>query len=269
MTTGYVFGKEERERYERWLASPWGRLATTLESELVVSLLAPRFGERVLDIGCGVGTHLQLFRHQGLDVTGLDASPEMLEAARGRLGAGVPLHLGFAEHLPFDDCEFDLCTLITSLEFVADAAQALAEAARVARRRVLVGMLNPYSSHGIECLVRGLVGHGVWRQARLYSPWQMRRLATRVLGPLPLRWRSALVLPPAVSQRAPGLERRLSFGTNPFGAFVAMTIDTVCRYRFEQTPLRAMAPARPRRSLAGLGCPVRRACQGEHDGVVA
>lgn len=248
---GRIYGRQEMERYERWLTSPWGRLATGLECELILSLLEPRLGERLLDIGCGVGTHLELFRHHGLDVTGLDASAEMLEAARLRLGPGVPLHKGFAEHLPFEDGEFDVCTLITSLEFMADPAQALAEAARVARRRILVGLLNPCSAHGLRCRLRGLCGDGLYRRARLWSPWAMRRLIRRTLGPWPLRWRSVLVLPAALCCRAPRLERRLC-GANPFGAFVAMTVDLTYRYRAAELPLQVAAAAR-NRSLAGVG----------------
>jgi SAM-dependent methyltransferase len=251
---GLIFGSEEREGYERWLASPWGRLATGLECELILSLLEPRYGERLLDIGCGLGTHLEMFRHQGLDVTGLDASSDMLEAARRRLGPGVPLHQGFAEHLPFQDGEFDLCTFVTSLEFVESPAQALAEAARVARRRILIGVLNPCSAHGLSCLLRGLCGGGIYRQAHLFSPWRMRRLIRSTLGPWPLRWGSALTLPPMLCRRAPGLERWLSGGTNPFGAFVAMTVDLTYRYRLAELPLHVVA-TRGRRSLAGVGLP--------------
>lgn len=258
---GQVFGKEERECCEQWLASPWGRLATALESELVISLLEPRRGERLLDVGCGIGNHLQILRRRGLDVTGVEPSEEMLEAARKRLGGSVPLHLGFAEHLPFDDGEFDLCTLITTLEFVEDPAAALTEAARVARRRVLVGLLNPYSVHGLECLLRSLCGHVIYRRARFFSPWQMRRLIRATLGPWPLRWRSALSLPPLLGCRAPALERRLSFRTkNPFGAFVAMSVDLAYRYRLVSEPLQAAA-AGERRRLATFGLPAGQANQ--------
>ncbi len=250
---GHIFGKAERERYERWLASPWGRLATALESELIVSMLEPRPGERLLDIGCGVGNHLQLFRLKGLDVAGLDPSAEMLEAAQTRLGTGVPLHLGFAEHLPFEDGEFDLCVFITSLEFVANPAAALAEAARVARRRLLVGLLNPYSAHGLECRVLSLWGRSIYHQAQFFSLWKMRRLMRCTLGEWPLRWRSALTLPPALCWRAPSLERRLSFGTNPFGAFLAVTLDLAYRYRLESQPLQVAAAVRGCRRLAGVG----------------
>ena len=253
---GHIFGKAESECCGRWLASPWGRLATALESELVISLLEPRQGERLLDVGCGMGAHLQVFRRRGLDVTGLEPSREMLDAARERLGPGVPLHLGFAEHLPFEDSAFDLCTLITSLEFVDDPAAALSEAARVTRRRVLVGLLNPYSAHGLECLLRSLCGNGIYRQARFFSPWQMRRLIRQTLGPWPLRWQSVLSLPLSLCRHVPGLERKLSFGTkNPFGAFVAMTIDLAYRYRAEAEPLRAVAAARGHRRLASFGLP--------------
>jgi SAM-dependent methyltransferase len=257
---GKVFGSAEAQRCERWLGSPWGRLAMALESELVVSMIEPRPGERLLDIGCGLGGHLEQFRLRGLDVTGLDASAEMLAGAEKRLGRATPLHHGFAEHLPFDDCAFDVCTLITSLEFVADPAAALAEAARVARRRVVVGLLNPCSAHGLECLLRGLCGHGIYRGARFFSPWQIRRLIHRTLGPWPVQWRSALMLPPSLGRLAPNLERWLSFGPNPFGAFVAVRIDVACRYRVECEPLFTPPLRRIRQRLADLCGQAGRAC---------
>jgi glycine/sarcosine N-methyltransferase len=50
-----------------------------------------RFGVRsVLDASCGTGHHMVLFTEQGLEVTGADASIEMVEAARRNLGeAGI------------------------------------------------------------------------------------------------------------------------------------------------------------------------------------
>ncbi|MFH0809973.1 MAG: class I SAM-dependent methyltransferase [Pseudomonadota bacterium] len=251
---GLVFGTKELEHYERWLASPKGRTATMLESELILSLLEPRPGERLLDVGCGPGTHLELLRRRGLDVTGLDPSVPMLEAARQRLGVSVPLHLGYAEHLPFDDDAFDLCVFITSLEFVDDPVAALAEAARVARRRLLIGLVNPYSAHGLQCMARSLCGVGIYRQARFFGLGDMRRLIQHTLGDSPLRWRSVLTLPPSLCGLALEMERRLSRANNPFGAFLAMTVDLAYRYRLEIEPFSLPLSMRNRQRLAaGVG----------------
>lgn len=50
--------------------------------EELVELLAPKEGERILDLGCGTGDLSDLISRNGATVTGLDNSPEMIEAAR-------------------------------------------------------------------------------------------------------------------------------------------------------------------------------------------
>lgn len=49
-----------------------------------LAMLAPQPGERILDLGCGTGQLTQAIAEAGADVTGLDGSPEMIEAARRR-----------------------------------------------------------------------------------------------------------------------------------------------------------------------------------------
>ena len=138
------------QHYDEWYQRPGGAQALKLERELIKRHLEPRPGERLLDIGSGTGIHLEWFRDLGLQVTGLDASPYMLERARSRLRESADLHLGWAEHLPFEDNEFDLSTLINTLEFVQDPEKALAEAFRVTRRRVILGVLNKYALMAIN-----------------------------------------------------------------------------------------------------------------------
>lgn len=50
----------------------------------VVELLAPRPGERILDLGCGDGALTARLMDMGCDVVGVDASPAMVAAARER-----------------------------------------------------------------------------------------------------------------------------------------------------------------------------------------
>ena len=54
----------------------------TKYGEGVLELLSPKPGERILDIGCGTGHLTQQIAQVGADVTGLDASAEMIASAR-------------------------------------------------------------------------------------------------------------------------------------------------------------------------------------------
>ncbi|HZC47149.1 MAG TPA: methyltransferase domain-containing protein [Candidatus Acidoferrum sp.] len=69
----------------------------------VVELLAPRAGERILDLGCGDGALTQKLADLGCDVVGVDSSAPQIDAAR-RLGLDARVADG--ERLTFD-AEFD------------------------------------------------------------------------------------------------------------------------------------------------------------------
>ena len=133
---GHIFDLKLAKLYEAWQKSPEGILLDRLSSDLIIRLVRPKRGERVLDIGCGTGNHLLLFYRLGLDVTGLDASPYMLDIAKSRLGNKASFKIGSAEDLPFEDNEFDITTLIITLEFLDNPLEALREAGRVTKNKV-------------------------------------------------------------------------------------------------------------------------------------
>src|SRR5215510_14104299 len=68
-----------------------------------VELLAPRAGERVLDLGCGDGALTEKLVALGCRVVAVDASKEQVEGTRAR---GIDARVARAEALPFD-AEFD------------------------------------------------------------------------------------------------------------------------------------------------------------------
>ena len=82
----------------------------------------------MLDIGCGTGRFLAQLAEVA-KAWGVDASPEMLEVARSRVG-GAGLKLGTAEELPFKDGWFERATMWLVAHLV-DRPRAFAEAARV------------------------------------------------------------------------------------------------------------------------------------------
>lgn len=180
-----MWDRDTARRYDAWFQTPTGQFALSREIRLLERMTSdwPRRGQRLLEVGCGTGVFLETLHRAGFDVTGLDAAPAMLEAARDRLGEAADLHLGRAEHLPFDDNEFDFTVLLTVLEFCPDPGLALREAARVTRKAVLVGFLNRFSLHGQAMWLRARrrAGHSL-DQATWFTPWGLRRLIRDNLG---------------------------------------------------------------------------------------
>ena len=92
-------------------------------------------GPEVLEVGVGTGKNLA-FYPQGVRVTGVDLTPEMLDRARKRaaiLNRGVTLLLGDAQELEFPDASFD--TVVASFVFcsVSDPVLGLQELGRVVK----------------------------------------------------------------------------------------------------------------------------------------
>jgi ubiquinone/menaquinone biosynthesis C-methylase UbiE len=122
---GYVFDFKDATLYDAWFDKPGNRYRLELEIRLLLGLLSPEKGERVLDIGCGTGISLAPLLDRGLNLTGVDPSPYMLDLASKRFGDRVDVHKCHAEDLPFDDNTFDSAFFFTSLEFAERPAKAL------------------------------------------------------------------------------------------------------------------------------------------------
>ena len=89
----------------------------------------------VLDIGCGNGNLLAalLEARSEANYHGVDLSPNMAAEARRRLGDGVSIQVGDAEHLPCASASFDLLICNAVFHHCTAPETALAEMGRVLR----------------------------------------------------------------------------------------------------------------------------------------
>lgn len=95
--------------------------------------VAPKAGQRILDLAAGTGASSVALARSGAEVVAADFSPGMLAEGRRRHG-GIP-NLSFVEAdataLPFADDEFDTVTISFGLRNVNEPRTALAELLRV------------------------------------------------------------------------------------------------------------------------------------------
>jgi demethylmenaquinone methyltransferase/2-methoxy-6-polyprenyl-1,4-benzoquinol methylase len=105
---------------------------TRLWRRAVVNAVAPRPGERILDLAAGTGTSSAPLAARGATVVPCDFSLGMLRVGRRREPA-LAFVAGDALRLPFEDAAFDAVTISFGLRNTVDPEAALAEMARVTR----------------------------------------------------------------------------------------------------------------------------------------
>jgi ubiquinone/menaquinone biosynthesis C-methylase UbiE len=249
---GLIFDKNIAEFYESWYHSPHGRAIDRSIERLIVALLDPRPGERILDIGCGAGNHLITFSRLGLDVSGIDASSYMIQKARERLGHRCTLRTGLAEDLPFEDNEFDLAVMINTMEFLDNPLIALREAGRVANKKVFIGVINSLSWNGLVRRIQGYFGDPLFGRSRFYNLWQLKSFLREAYGPAPLSW-ACIKIHPAFIEDMKSFEKTLKkLRHSPFGSFLGISATMTYRVKADGLPLR-IKMEKPSRSFIGAG----------------
>ena len=138
------------------------------------------------DLGCGTGQLLPILSAAAGRVIGIDASDEMLAAARLRAAAlpNVEVRRGSLEALPLDDASLDAAVMMLVLHHVPSPGRALAEAHRVLRPggRLLVVDMAPHDREEY----RRRMGH-VWLgfgEDQVRRLFEQSGLALRRLTPL-------------------------------------------------------------------------------------
>jgi len=235
---GHIFDLKDANFYDAWFDKARQGYAFDLEMDLLIRMLSPHKGERLLDIGCGTGRSLEPLIPTGLHLTGVDPSPHMLDLARLRLDEKIDLHRGVAEALPFDDNSFDHAMLFTSLEFTERPAKAIEEACRVARNSVILGVFNSHAPLNIMRRIKGLFVSNFFSHARYFSIWELKLMLYGILGEIPLSYRTTLQFPWFSGPIAGFVERQPLVERSIFGTMIIMKIKPVPKFRTHPLCLR-------------------------------
>ncbi len=235
---GHVFDFHDTQKYVQSLIQERNRCAVGLESQLMLDMLSPAKGDSILDIGCGTGASIEPLLQSELDITGIDASPYMLDVAAANLKNRVELYRGFAEDLPFDDNTFNYACFFTALEFVDAPAKAIEEACRVAKDKVFIGFLNRYALKGFLRRVEGVFSATIYNRARFFSVWELKSMVRDMAGPVPVAWRTVLQFSRASGRFARAFETCGLVQRCPFGTFAGMVVTLVPRFRTRPLAMR-------------------------------
>jgi ubiquinone/menaquinone biosynthesis C-methylase UbiE len=153
------------EGYARWAAS-YDREVNPLiaiETPYIERMVSDLTISNALDAATGTGRHALRLARRGIQVTGIDQSPEMLamaQASATQAALAIDFHRGSLDDLlPFAEAQFDLVICALALCHVQNLRGAIREFARVLRPggAVIMSDFHPYC-----------VGQG-WRTA-LFGP---------------------------------------------------------------------------------------------------
>lgn len=142
----------------------------------------PLEGKSALDVGCGAGLLAEPLTRLGAEVTGLDASPELIVAARDH-AAAVGLEIDYrAGELAALEGSFDLVTCMEVIEHVADPAAFVRDlAGRLAPGGLLI-MSTPNATGWSKLLTitlaegLGRVPRGTHDFAKFIAPERLKSL---------------------------------------------------------------------------------------------
>ncbi len=211
------------ESYDAWFATPIGRQIKIVESDLLLDMLAPQPGERLLDVGCGTGVFTrEVFAAARCTVVGVDLSLLMLArgVAKSNGDQFCPV-AGDMLRLPFADNSFCRVFSMTALEFVNDARTAINELQRVCRPggTIVLTTLNSLIPWASRRQKKGEEGHTLFSRIFFRSPQELAALV-----PAPSRVVTAVHFDKEDPlEEALQRERQGRMAASDTGAFLAMS----------------------------------------------
>ena len=120
-------------------------------------------GQRLLEVGCGMGTDLLQFARGGAKVTGVDLTPRSIEISKQHLGVygeRGDFAISDGENLPFADESFDVVYSNGVLHHTPDTAGAVREIHRVLKPGGLARVML-YYRHSANYWGQIILRHGL------------------------------------------------------------------------------------------------------------
>lgn len=133
--------------------------------------LRPLQGKRVADVGCGAGLLAEPLARLGADVTGVDAAPENIDAARAHCegqGLAIDYRSGGIESLAG---RYDLITSLEVVEHVADTQKFVAGLAEAIAEDGLLILSTPNRS-AMSRLMMIVIGEGSGQIPKGTHDWE-------------------------------------------------------------------------------------------------
>ena len=143
-----VIADLKRVHRTTWAAGDYAAIAELIDEVPPRHLLfgvAPEAGEELLDVATGTGNVALRAAAAGVQVVGLDLTPELLDIARRRAEAQdvvIDWVAGDAEELPFEDERFDRVVSAFGVQFAPRHRVVAHELARVCRPGGGIGLAN-------------------------------------------------------------------------------------------------------------------------------
>lgn len=179
----YLLNKT-REDYNR-IAEQFSRSREFVWEELNYLAKYAEDGDKVLDIGCGNGRLLQIFKNKKIDYTGIDSSEKLIVIAKEK-HSSVKFLTADALNLPFEDNSFDKVFSIAVLHHIPSKElrlKFLEEAKRVLKPNGLLVLTAWYfwrEWHAWQSLI-GSFTPKLFRLSKLdfkdiWEPWKRMRI---------------------------------------------------------------------------------------------
>ncbi len=178
----WYFKEDIVKSYESWYEGKYKRadiLEKTLLQKLLKNLSNPK---SLLEVGCGTAHFTRWFGSLDFECCGLDLSPLMLNEAKKRWSHKSLLR-GESGNLPFKDDSFDVVAFIACMEYMPNPVAVLAEASRVARKGIIIGLMNRWSLPTVRRIIQvKMKKNPYYRDAKFYSIRGIKRKLKDALG---------------------------------------------------------------------------------------
>jgi len=213
----WYFQEDIVKTYESWYTGKYKR-ADELEKILLRKLLKTLGPvEDLLEIGCGTAHFTRWFESLGLKCYGLDLSDLMLREAR-KYWVGGRLLRGESSFLPFKNNSFDIVVFMACMEYMPNPVKVIYEATRVARKGIIIGLMNKWSLPTARRIIQVKMGKNpYYKNAKFYSILDMKRMLKDALSDkYSITFWTTTVLPKIFGD--------MQSAILPFGAFLGVAV---------------------------------------------